>query len=232
MTRYTSAYSAFNSRVGEVETLRRHARSQEKIDPVKLRNDVNALCRGAIVLLSGHVEAFIRDLGELAIDSMHAKQVPRTNLPSSLFFHISQDIISEVKATNEPARIADKIFAFLQDDLPYWSRTGPFPDPVPTDRFNRGFSNPAFEKIRSYFNRFGYMDYRSDLASRLRARYQPTVNMVDHLVDTRNKIAHGDPNASKTPSEIADMISIMRLFCNATDAVFATWWRANFCAIR
>jgi hypothetical protein len=56
--------------------------------------------------------------------------------------------------------------------------------------------------------------------------------MVDHLVDTRNKIAHGDPAASKTPGEVATMMSIMRLFCGSTDAVFASWWRTRFCAIR
>ena len=66
----------------------------------------------------------------------------------------------------------------------------------------------------------------------LQARFQPTVAMVDHLVDTRNKIAHGDSAASKTPSEVKDMASITQSFCRSTDAVFATWWRKSFCAIR
>lgn len=86
--------------------------------------------------------------------------------------------------------------------------------------------------IKKYFNRFGYANYQNDLVSRLQADYFPTVNMVNHLVDTRNKIAHGDPAASKTPAEVATMMAIIRSFCGSTDSVFASWWRTNFCAIR
>lgn len=232
MARYTTAYSSFVTRLDEVETLRRFAAIKERADPIALRNDINALCRGAVVLLCGHLEAYVKELGEIALESMTLKNVPRTKLSSRLYYHISKDLLNEIQNTGDPERIADKVFAFIQSDLAYWSKVGPFPEEIPTARFNIGFANPAFKKIKRYFNRFGYGEYRGDLAARLRADYLPTITMVDHLVDTRNKIAHGDPSASKTPGEVATIMSITRSFCGSTDAVFASWWRTNFCSIR
>lgn len=197
MARFTSAYSEFVARLDEVESLRRTAALNERKDPVGFRDEINALSRGAIVLLCGHLEAYIKELGEIALDSMVEKKVPRAQLSSRFYYHISQDLLKEIRDTSDPNKVADKVFAFINSDLEYWSKDGPFPQPVPVDRFNKGFANPAFKKIVKYFNRFGYNSYKNDLADRLKANYHPTVTMVEHLVDTRNKIAHGDPAASK-----------------------------------
>ena len=232
MARYTTAYSSFVERLGEVERLRMFASSKEKQDPVKYRLDISALCRGAVILLSGHLEAYIKELGELAIDSLYQKSVPREKLCARFFYHISKDCIDEIKDTSDPNSLGEKVFNFLSNDLQFWSRSGSFPISVPADRFNKGFSNPAFKKIKSYFNRFGYSDYQNDLASKLGPDFQPIINMIEHLVETRNKIAHGDPSATKTPLEIKDMISMVKRYCAETDGVFANWWRQKFCAIR
>lgn len=232
MARYTSAYSSFVQRLDEIDILLRFSFAKERIDPVGLRNEINALCRGSIVLLSAHLEAFIKELGELALDSMHQKCVPRSAVASRFFYHLSKQIINEIQGASDQDKIADKVFSFIQNDLTYWSKTGPFPYALPTDQFNKGFSNPAYDKIKSYFNRFGYSEYQRDLGYALRAQYPSSINMVDHLVDTRNKIAHGDPAATKTPNEVRDMVTIIRKYCAATDAVFANWWRSNYCSIR
>lgn len=232
MARYTSAYSSFVVRLDEVETLRLFAYQKEKNDPVGMGNEISALCRGSVVLLSSHLEAYIKELGELALDSLHLKLVPRNNISSRFYYHISKNIIDELQNTSDPDKIADKVFEFINSDQLFWSKDGSFPESIPSDRFNRGFSNPAFKKIKSYFNRFGYSNYKGDLASKLQANFQPTINMVDHMVDTRNKIAHGDPSATKTPSEVKDMMNIIQKYCAETDCVFASWWKANFCSIR
>jgi hypothetical protein len=232
MARYTSAYSSFVARLDEVDTLRRFAAGKEKTDPIGLRNEINALCRGAIVLLSGHLEAYVKELGEIALESMTNKNVPRTHLAPRFYYHISKDLIKEIRETSDPQKIANKIFDFINSDLEFWSKAGGFAQPIPVARFNMGFASPAFPKIKRYFNRFGYGNYKSDLQTLLMANYLPTINMVDHLVDTRNKIAHGDPNASKTPAEVTQIISIIRSFCGSTDAVFAKWWKTSFCPIR
>lgn len=197
-----------------------------------MRKEINALCRASVVLLSAHLEAFIKELGEVALDALHRKKVSRADLNSALFYHLSKDMIDEVADTIEPNKIAEKLFEFMASDLPLWSRTGPFPQPVPTDRFNKGFSNPAFKKVRAYFKRFGYSEYKRDLARLLKADYAATENMVDHLVDMRNKIAHGDNMATKTPQEVTVMIAIIRRYGMATDSVFAEWCKQTICNIR
>lgn len=232
MARYTSAYSSFVHRLDEVKILHFSAREKERLNPVGLRREINALCRGAIVLLNAHLEAYIKELGEVALSSIYEKAVSRNALALQFYYHISKDILDELKETSDPHKIANKLFSFLLSDALFWDRSGPFPQALPADRFNRGFSNPAFQKIKAYFNRFGYSDYRGDLARLLQAKYNATVNMVDHLVDTRNKIAHGDPAITKTPTDVESMVEMIRLYCNATDRAFASWCKGSFCAIR
>jgi hypothetical protein len=87
-------------------------------------------------------------------------------------------------------------------------------------------------KISSYLKRFGYPDYERDLARRLTNQYPVVKNTVDHLVDTRNKIAHGDPSATKTPSDVEARLVGIRNYAGATDSVFAGWWKSEFCSIR
>ncbi|WP_155401720.1 MAE_28990/MAE_18760 family HEPN-like nuclease [Chromobacterium violaceum] len=232
MARYTVAYSSFVSRLEEVEILRKFAAQKERKDPIILRGEINALSRGAIVLLSSHLEAYIKELGELALDSLHRNRVPRNNLTSAFFYHISKDIIDEMKDTSGPDKIGEKIFNFLNRDQFIWSRNGAFPDPIQSERFNKGFANPAYNKIKSYFGRFGYSEFQSDLSTKMRGDFHPAKNMVDHLVDVRNKIAHGDPSATKTPAEVNDIAILVKKFCKETDVVFSNWWRDKFCSIR
>jgi hypothetical protein len=233
MTRFTSAYSSFLIRLDEVEVLCNIAFTKERENPVKHRKEINAHCRGSIVLLSGHLEGFIKELGEIALDSMHQKCVNRNRIASSrLYYHISKNILTEVKDTSDPDKIADKIFNFIETDIAFWSKDGPFPEPIPVERFNKGFSNPAFEHICNYFSRFGYTKYRNELGHILKAIFQPTINMVDHLVAIRNEIAHGNPTASKTPAEVKEMVEIIKRFCRITDSIFAAWWKSQYCSIR
>ena len=59
-----------------------------------------------------------------------------------------------------------------------------------------------------------------------------TVDMVDHLVDTRNKMAHGDPAVTKNPTDVKEMIQIIRTYREATDVIFASWCKRELCTIR
>ncbi|GJM45035.1 MAG: hypothetical protein DHS20C21_18770 [Gemmatimonadota bacterium] len=232
MAQFTPAYSSLVKQLDEVETLRRLASESEKTDPIGASKEINALCRSAVVLLCAHLEAYVRELGDVTLDSIHAKAVPRNAVSTRFYYHLSKDLLSEVRDTADHSRIALKVFEFIERDLASWSRTGPFPDPLSSERFNQGFANPAFKKVKKYFNRFGFAEYQQEMGATLQAHYQTTVNMIDHLVDTRNKIAHGDPNASKTPAEVQEMTETVRRFCRVTDQVFANWCRDQLCAIR
>lgn len=232
MARYTSAYSSFIKRLDEVKILRRVAANQEKTDPIGHREEINAYCRSAIVMLSAHLEAYIEELGEVTLTNIYTKSVPRENIPLQLYYHLSKDFIDSVKETVDKSKIAEAVFSFIETDLEYWERTGTFPTTLPADRFNKNFSNPKFKRIKAYCSRFGYTDYHGDLARLLGPDFNVWTNMVDHLVNTRNKIAHGDLMVTETPADLNNMIKIIRNFCISTDKVFASWCKDNLCAIR
>lgn len=206
--------------------------ARERSDPIKNRAEVAALCRASVVLLSSHVEAYVKELGELALDSLHAKAVSRSGVSRQLFYHISKRHLDEIRETSDPEKIAEKVFAFMQSESGLWSTSGSFPSPLNADAFNKGFSNPAIKKIKAYFNRFGYDRYLLDLSGQLRSNYHTATTMIEHLVETRNKIAHGDVGATKTPAELALMLQWTQKFCAATDTVFARWWTRRYCSIR
>ncbi len=232
MARFTPIYSEFVTRLVEVERLRKLALAKERVAPIAEKDDINALCRGSIVLLSGHLEAYVRELGQHALDCFFTKKVDRQNVSSKFFYHISKQKLIEIEQTVDVEKKGDKVFDFLSGDIDYWSRSGPFPKSIDPDKFSRGFANPGYKKICRYFSRFGYQNYNAEVSQRLSGKSTVTINMVNHLVDTRNKIAHGDPAATKTPLDIEQMTKIIKDFASSTDGVFADWCKNNFCAIR
>jgi len=232
MPRFTAAYSSFCIRIPEVNILHSRASRLETIDPIRNSHEIDALCRGSIVLLSSHLEAYIKELGELFIRQIFDKQVNRNNICASFFYHISKDYLDRMKDSSDPVKIAAAIFEFIASDVDYWSRSGPLPIEIDADRFNSGFSNPSFKKIKKYFNRFGFYDYEQHIARSLRSNFQPYVNMVNHLVEVRNAIAHGDTLVKKTPKEISDITQMIQAFSRCTDVAFGNWSRDTFCVIR
>ncbi|MGH2507895.1 MAG: MAE_28990/MAE_18760 family HEPN-like nuclease [Ktedonobacteraceae bacterium] len=232
MARYTLAYSSFVSRMDEVTLLQSSAAKLERADPISNSEQINALCRGAVVLLSSHLEAFIKELGELLVERLFTKGVDRSKFDSRIFYHVSKEHLDNIKDTADHEAIVRAIFRFIGDDYEYWSTTGTLPRAIDSESFNKGFANPKFKKIKAYFNRFGFERYQHELARELTRNFTTDTNMVTHLVDTRNLIAHGDPGATKTPSEVKDMVQIIIRFCRGTDKVFGNWCKSKYCAIR
>jgi FAD/FMN-containing dehydrogenase len=229
---FTAPFRDFVLREHEVKYLYTAARKLEREDAVANAASINSLCRGAIVLLSARVEAYIKEVGELALEEIHSRGVLRHKMEEGFFYYISQDLIKEMKNTQEPSAMATKIFSLIGRDGGQWNTVGPFPLPIDSGVFNKGFSNPKVDKIAAYFNRFGYSKYRGDMQRRMKAKYQPSQNMVTQLVEMRNKIAHGDPNATITPNGVRDMAGLVTAYCKATDMVFATWCRKSLCPIK
>ena len=232
MARYTAAYSGLLRGLTEVSRLTDLARESEKKDPLGLWDQTNALCRAAVVLLCAHMEAYVRGLAEVALDRISNRQVGRSHLPPRFFYHISKDRLLKLREQNDPDNIAKSVFDFLQNDSAYWSWTGHFPAPPPADRFCKGFADPKVDKVRGFLRRIGYDTFKPDLRKTLRADFVTTTNMVDHLVDTRHRIAHGDASATKTPSDVAALATNVQRFCRVTDSVFAAWCKSHLCTIR
>lgn len=232
MARYTTAYSALIIRLVEVEILLKMARRLERVSAIENADKVSALCRGAVVLLSSHLEGYTKEVGELTLSKVYEKNVCRSKISNLVSYHASRDIISEIKDTTDSGKLATKIVDLINRDISLWEQTGPHPSPISEERFNNSFSSPSFNKIASYINRFGYSEYKRDLGTKLGGSYQATRNLINHIVDTRNQIAHGDATASKTPGDLLDIIPSIKLFCRSTDDLFAAWCSENLCKIR
>lgn len=233
MPRYTSVYRDFISRTEEVHLLRKKAGALERSKYSHRHGDeINALCRGAIVLLSSHIEAYIKELGEHAIDKIYVKAVPRSKIAVQFFFHISRDKIESIRSTEHPDKIANHVFNFLNADGDLWNRHDQLTRPIPVEMFNSGFASPKFDKVRAYFWRFGYVDYKTDFYRKLGRDAHQIERNLNLIVATRNLIAHGDPSATKTPSEVGDMADLAKVFCRVTDDLFGGWCKGNICVIR
>lgn len=233
MARYTPVYGAFVVRLGEVDLLRSSAAALgRKRTAIRHGAEISALCRGAVVLLSSHIEAFVKELGEHTLDAIYDNQVCKSKVALPFFYHLSKDRIESIRNSSSAEKIAEHVRIFVQDDAQMWGVLGNFPRPITTVEFNTGFSNPKFDKVKAYFGRFGYVNFRRDFFRELGRNAQPTVNAIDQIVDARNSIAHGDPAATKTPQELTEMIYAAKLFCRNSDNVFANWCGINLCRIR
>lgn len=233
MARFTPVYRDFSQRLDEVELLRRQAAKFERSrESIQRSPEISALCRGAVVLLSSHIEAYVKELGEHALDSIYAKAVCRSKLAPQFFYHISKEKIEFIRSASQPDKIAHHVQSFVDNETSVWRTSDPLPAPIPSRVFNKGFSNPSFDKVKAYFGRFGYTKFGGDFFRTLGRDAQTTANNLDQIVDARNSIAHGELSATKTPSEVKLMIETAKVFCRTTDQIFGYWCRKNLCSIR
>ncbi|MDD9744054.1 MULTISPECIES: MAE_28990/MAE_18760 family HEPN-like nuclease [Marinovum] len=232
MARYTSAYSAFVNRLQEVDILLKAARNLERKNAVENASEINALCRGATVLLSSHIEGYMKELGELTLSMIYERGICRSKVSNVVSYHASRDLIEEIKNTSDIDKISEKVVSIFERDSSIWEQFGPYPTPISEERFNKSFSSPSFQKISSYIRRFGYLEFKKDLKSRLKGDYLISSNLIDHIVDVRNKIAHGDSTMSKTPTDLLESLPIVKLFCRTTDDLFSKWCSKHICKIK
>jgi hypothetical protein len=233
MPRYTAAYSNLIERLEEVETILRRAQqaSRQRATPDNI-SFVNALCRSGVVLLSSHIEGYLKDLGEIAVERIASRELPKTRLGAGFRFYFSQDLINEIKDTSDPAQIASKLDTLFSRDEHIWSPHPNFTGSLSTTVFLGDFANPNHRRIKKYFNRFGYDQYSRDLARRLAASFNACSNMVDQVVRQRNAIAHGDMVTTGTPTDLGQMLKLVKQYCRETDDVVGNWFRTKSCPIR
>ena len=233
MVRYTRAYSRFVDRLPEVEMLCRLARQQLRSEgPLRGARMANPLCRAGVVLLSSHIEGYVEDLSDIILHRVYESRTPKQALAPRFLYYFSKDLIDEINDTRDPDKISVKMRDLFERDKDIWSSNSEFQEELLSERFASGFSTPKFNEIRRFVARFGYGDYRQDMGRHLEAKFRPCINMVDNVVDQRNKIAHGDAIATATPSDLASMLHLVRLFCRSTDVVVGNWFRTIGCSIR
>jgi hypothetical protein len=233
MARYTAAYSRLIRRLAEVETILRLAKDASKTHLIPLHlARVNALCRSGVVLLSSHIEGYIEDLGEIALDRIANRRLSKAKLSAGFRYYLSRDIINAIRQTSDPARIASKLEDLWVRDNHIWDARPNFSDPLPAQVFLFDFANPTHRRIKKFFNRFGIEDFERELARRLAVDFTACTNMVDQVIEQRNRIAHGDTVTTGTPTDLFQMIQLSKRYCKETDGVVGDWFKSQGCPIR
>ena len=234
MARYTTAYSKFVFNLKEVQAL--HKFAKEQADGESMFNGSaavrGALCRSAIVLLSSHVEGYIENLADIILYKIVEKRIRKTKLSPQFLYFLSKDLLDKICDTENPEGAAKKVQELFSRDYHIWDDSDYFGEDLQIDLFVSGFSNPKFVRIKRFFARFGYEDYSRDLGHNLKSNYKLCKNMVDNVVDQRNKIAHGDVTSTSTPRDLADMLELIQLYCRSTDEVIGGWFSKLGCPIR
>ena len=231
MPRFSSAYSDLIRRVKEVESIVAMARGIRPVTQAHITRN-KALCRGGIVLLCSHIEGFIEALGTLAVTRIADNAIPKSSLAPAFRYHLSQDLINGVKEAATPEVFVSSLDHLLYRDANVWDNSVHFSQPLRSDVFVGRFATPRHNDIVRFFRRFGYNRFENELGSRLQRDFLACKNMIDHVVDQRNKIAHGDPLVYGTPSELSDMCRLVLLYCRQTDQVVGDWFRSKGCPIR
>lgn len=233
MSRYTVAYSEFVGRTGEVLILvRRAAKLERSPNAFEHGDEINALCRGAIVLLSSHIEAYVKELAESLLVSIHAKSIDRSVLNDRFYYYASKEWVNKLKDSLEPEAITTEVFGFLDGDADIWKKSGPLPRPIDSEKFCKGFSNPKFDKVKRFLGRFGYDALRHHFNVTHRSDAALLISHLEQIVDTRNAIAHGESSATRTPAEVKILIESSKKFCRTVDDGFASWAKEAVCPIR
>ena len=234
MARYTVTYSKFINNLQEVKALYTLANDQavdvgKPNSPLAVRD---ALCRSAIVLLSSHIEGYIENLAVLILSKIVEKRIHKSKLSPKFLYYMSKDLLDNICDTEHPEKIVDKVKQLFSRDNYIWGESDYFSEDLRIELFVSAFSNPKFESIKKFFARFGYKEYSYDLTVHLKSDYLPCKNMVNNVVDQRNKIAHGDVTSTATPKDLADMLELVQLFCRSTDKVVGDRFNNLGCPIR
>lgn len=232
MPRFTPAYSRFVRRLEEVDTLAKFAKRTSFRAPLTNPTLVNAVCRSGVVLLSSHIEGYIEDLGELAIERVANKRIAKTQLSLGFRYHLSRDIINVIRQATDPEKSAKKIVELFTRDSLIWNQDPLFPPTLSGQIFLSDFANPNHERICNFFGRFGYTEFNYDLQKILGRDFLVCSNMVNQVIDQRNKIAHGDLLSVTTPSDLQEMLRLVKQYCKSVDAIVAAWFSGIGCTIR
>jgi hypothetical protein len=193
---------------------------------------VNALCRSGVVLLSSHIEGYIEDFGEVALTNIVQRNLPKSQMSASFRYYLSSDLINIIKQATNPLKVVATIELLLARDGHIWDLAPNFSSAFAVKEFLADFSNPTHKRIRKFFGRFGYDRFENDLAGRLAGNFAACSNMVDQVIEQRNRIAHGDTVTIGTPTDLARMIQLVKVYCRETDSVVGNWFAAKGCPIR
>ncbi len=178
---------------------------------------VRAINRASVVLLSSHLERYLRSLNEEAVGVINAATIRGSALPETLRLRHSKipiDELAEAQWDNRAAMLSQ----LVEKDGWLWGST-PKAN-LEHDRLLRWMRSPSPERALRMFKLWGVSDIFSAITRQPHTRQRMWLKL-EELVDKRNDIAHGDSGAEATYQDIASYVAVVRTFCTRADGVLS-----------
>lgn len=233
MNKLTAAVYRFDERISEVNHLKLMAKKYTAMKSILNNKDKlahnNALVRSATVLLSSHIQGYVEDVVELALEQLVVDQVSAEEIPDTLRFFAARSAIKPIRESGDPDAIIKKIRDLNTNHSKIIQKEGAVDPSFLGSEYKNGFANPTIDEIQKFLRRFGITDYDGQMGKRLKNEWPIISNAVNQIVDRRNKIAHGDVQATLTVQELHIYIGFSRKFVRATDKVITSTFRKKGC---
>ena len=178
---------------------------------------VKAVNRASVVLLCGYLERYLRSVNEEAADVVNVSNLAGTSLPMIMRLQHSQLLIDNIAKMQWKNR-GDNLKKFLVSDGWLWisDQSGK----LEHARMLRWMRSPTPDRIKRLFELWGIGDIFSAITRTPHTRSHFWLKIAE-LAEKRNRIAHGDLEASSTGGDIRIYLVVVREFSQRTDAVLS-----------
>jgi hypothetical protein len=178
---------------------------------------VRAINRASVVLLSSHLERYVRAVNEEAVAQINQVTIGGSTLLERFRLQHSRDAIEMMLETQWDNR-ATQLSAFVLTDAWLWGNV-PKGD-LEADRLVGWLKSPSPERINRLFELWGIPDMFGKVTRRPHTRARLWLKL-NELVEKRNNIAHGDATTTATYQDVASYLAAVRAFCSRADGVLA-----------
>jgi hypothetical protein len=178
-----------------------------------------AIGRASVVLLSSHLERYIRNLNEEAVEFVNSAGVIGPSLPESLRLLHSKGSVDDLYRTNwEIQARATMLMTFAQADMWLWVPGGT--GHLQQARLLTWMRTPMPVEIQRYFRYWEIRDIFSAVTRKAHTRSHFWLK-VEELVTKRNNIAHGDLLTEATQEDVQAYVEVVKELCQRIDRQFS-----------
>jgi RiboL-PSP-HEPN len=210
----SDALEALIAALGEINALQRANPSPQAGGGLTRPEVVRALGRAAVVLLSGHLEAYLYALNREAVECVLGANVDAGLLPLELRLVHARYAIDDLAGTSWGNR-ADGVRDYSRNEAAIWLDDAPVARLV-ADRLMTWMKAPSWRNIERFFKMWQVPEIFAAI-TRSPVGRQRLLLRIEELVSKRNNIAHGDLTVEARPADIAQYKRAVREFSERVD---------------
>lgn len=178
---------------------------------------VRAINRASVVLLSSHLERYVRAVNEEAVAQVNQVTIVGSMLLERFRLQHSRDAIEMMLETQWDNR-AIQLCGFVLTDAWLWGNAPK--GNLEADRLVGWMKSPLPDRINRLFELWGILDVFGKVTRRPHTRARLWMKL-NELVEKRNNIAHGDATTTATYQDVSSYLAAVRTFCLRADGVLA-----------